>query len=60
MVRTIVRLLAEHGEKLYPASTQLAYKEKWAPHEVLPDYIAFHGRPRLAAIWQLIKLTNLV
>lgn len=59
-VRTIVRLLAEHGEKLYPAATQLAYKQKWAPHEVLPDYVAFQGRPRAAAIWQLVRLTNLV
>ena len=60
VVRIIVRFLAEHGEKLYPASTQLAYKEKWAPRKVLPDYIAFQGRPRLTAIWQLIRLTNLV
>ena len=60
VVRAIVRLLADHGEKLYPAKTQLAYKEKWAPHEALPDYIAFHGRPRLTAIWQLIRLTNLI
>ncbi|WP_432042091.1 bifunctional lysylphosphatidylglycerol flippase/synthetase MprF [Streptomyces cadmiisoli] len=52
------RLLAEHGEAVYPAASQLEYKEKWAPHAVLPEYIAFLGRPRLGAVWQLLRATN--
>ena len=41
-----IGLLARHGEKLYPAADQVAYKLKWRPHLVQPDYLAFHGRPR--------------
>lgn len=56
----IVRFLAAHGEHVYPAKTQLAYKEKWQPHLVLPEYLAFQGRPRLGGIWQLMRVTNSV
>lgn len=59
-VGRIIRFLAEHGERLYPSATQLAYKEKWGPHVVLPEYIAFHGRPRLGAVWRLARVTNAV
>jgi lysylphosphatidylglycerol synthetase-like protein (DUF2156 family) len=54
----IVRLLADHGSAIYPAATQLDYKEKWAPHAVLPEYIAFRGKPKLGAVWQLLRATN--
>ncbi|MBQ1088740.1 bifunctional lysylphosphatidylglycerol flippase/synthetase MprF [Streptomyces sp. B93] len=54
------RLLAEHGTAIYPAASQLEYKEKWAPHAVLPEYLAFKGRPRLGAVWQLLRATNAV
>jgi len=53
-----VRLLAEHGERIYPAATQLDYKQKWAPHAVLPEYIAFQGRPGPKAVWQLLRATR--
>ena len=53
-----VRLLAEHGERVYPAAAQLDYKQKWAPHVVLPEYIAFHGRPGPKAVWQLLRATR--
>ncbi|MFS8203757.1 bifunctional lysylphosphatidylglycerol flippase/synthetase MprF [Streptomyces sp. CWNU-52B] len=53
-----VRLLAEHGERIYPAAAQLDYKEKWAPHAVLPEYIAFQGRPGPRAVWQLLRATR--
>ncbi|MBD0421453.1 DUF2156 domain-containing protein [Streptomyces sp. TRM S81-3] len=54
------RVLAERGSAIYPAASQLEYKEKWAPHAVLPEYIAFRGRPRLGAVWQLLRATNAV
>lgn len=54
----VVRLLADHGERIYPAASQLEYKQKWAPHAVLPEYIAFRGRPRPGAVWQLLRATN--
>ena len=60
MVGRIVRLLAKHGERVYPTRTQLDYKEKWGPHAVLPEYVAFHGRPRLGAVWGLLRATNAI
>ncbi|MER7399035.1 DUF2156 domain-containing protein [Streptomyces sp. NPDC000151] len=52
------RFLAEHGQAIYPAASQLEYKEKWAPHAVIPEYIAFKGRPRIGAVWQLMRAAN--
>jgi lysylphosphatidylglycerol synthetase-like protein (DUF2156 family) len=54
----VVRLLADHGERIYPSASQLDYKEKWAPHVVLPEYIAFRGRPRPGAVLRLLRATN--
>ncbi|ARZ66983.1 hypothetical protein SMD11_1322 [Streptomyces albireticuli] len=59
-VARIVRFLAAHGEKVYPSRTQLAYKEKWAPHVVLPEYLAFEGRPSLGAIVRLMRVANAI
>ncbi|MFD5813731.1 bifunctional lysylphosphatidylglycerol flippase/synthetase MprF [Streptomyces sp. NPDC127038] len=53
-----MRFLADHGEKVYPSASQLAYKEKWAPQLVLPEYLAFHGRARFGAIWQILRVTK--
>nr|MDT0663677.1 DUF2156 domain-containing protein [Micromonospora sp. DSM 115978] len=36
-----MRMLGEHGEKVYPAASQLAYKQKWNPQSVYPEYLAF-------------------
>ncbi|GAB2819300.1 bifunctional lysylphosphatidylglycerol flippase/synthetase MprF [Streptomyces daliensis] len=55
-----MRLLAERGEALYPAASQLSYKKKWHPHLVTPEYLAFEGRARPGAIWQLLRVTNTV
>lgn len=55
-----MRFLADHGEKVYPSASQLAYKEKWAPQLVLPEYLAFHGRARFGAIWQILRVTKSV
>jgi lysylphosphatidylglycerol synthetase-like protein (DUF2156 family) len=54
----IVRLLAERGSAIYPAADQLAYKEKWGPDLVQPEYVAFQGRVSLGAVWSLLRLTN--
>ncbi|MER5212008.1 DUF2156 domain-containing protein [Streptomyces sp. NPDC002838] len=60
MFTRFARLLADHGQAIYPAASQLEYKEKWAPHVVLPEYIAFLGRPRIGAVWRLLRATNAV
>lgn len=54
----VVRLLAERGQAIYPAADQLAYKEKWGPDVVLPEYVAFQRGVRPAAVWQLLRLTR--
>ncbi|MER5472061.1 DUF2156 domain-containing protein [Streptomyces sp. NPDC002935] len=55
-----MRLLAEHGQAVYPASTQLAYKEKWGPQVVLPEYLAFERGASFGAIWQILRVTKSV
>ncbi|MEC3956861.1 DUF2156 domain-containing protein [Nocardia sp. CDC153] len=51
-------LIGERGAALYPAKTQLAFKLKWRPQLVTPEYIAFPGRIRLRDIWCLARATN--
>ncbi|MGY1638700.1 phosphatidylglycerol lysyltransferase domain-containing protein [Geodermatophilus sp. SYSU D00742] len=60
LARRTVRLLAEHGAWLYPAADQAAYKAKWAPDVVQPEYVAFQGRVTPGAVWALARLTNAV
>lgn len=60
MVARVVRFLGERGERVYPAAAQLEYKEKWAPHVVLPEYIAFQGGVRPSALWRLGRETNIL
>ncbi|WP_323379434.1 bifunctional lysylphosphatidylglycerol flippase/synthetase MprF [Streptomyces durbertensis] len=55
-----MRLLAAKGGSVYPAATQLAYKEKWAPHLVTPEYLAFERGASLGAIWQILRVTRSV
>jgi lysylphosphatidylglycerol synthetase-like protein (DUF2156 family) len=53
----VLRLLWRHGQAIYPAQSQVAYKRKWAPEYVEPEFIA--GRPlSLRAIWDLLLLTR--
>ncbi len=54
----LVRQLGARGAAVYPAATQLAYKEKWAPHAVIPEYIAFDGRASLYGFLQVFKAAN--
>ena len=54
------RFLWSHGQRIYPAVTQLDYKQKWGDLTVLPDYIAFDDRPRLAGVLKLLQVANLI
>ncbi|GHJ43226.1 hypothetical protein Cs7R123_05680 [Catellatospora sp. TT07R-123] len=58
LVDRIVTFLSRHGEHVYPAQSQLAYKEKWGVDVVLPEYVAFQGSPRPGAVWRLLRVTN--
>ncbi|KOV69193.1 DUF2156 domain-containing protein [Streptomyces sp. MMG1121] len=39
----LMHALWAEGAALYPAQTQLSYKQKWAPDVVVPEYVAFDG-----------------
>lgn len=39
----LMHALWAQGAALYPAQTQLSYKQKWAPDVVIPEYVAFDG-----------------
>jgi lysylphosphatidylglycerol synthetase-like protein (DUF2156 family) len=53
-----MRLLWQFGEAVYPARTQLAYKEKWGQSVVLPEYVAFQGRASVAAFAHVFRASN--
>ncbi|MDQ2587876.1 bifunctional lysylphosphatidylglycerol flippase/synthetase MprF [Saccharothrix yanglingensis] len=52
--------LWEHGEHIYPSRTQLAYKEKWAPSLVLPEYLAFQHGASLPALVHVFRACNAI
>lgn len=56
----LLRLLAEHGESLYPTAGAVAWKRKWQPLTVAPEYIAFPSRLRPGAVARLLRLTNVL
>jgi hypothetical protein len=58
LVARVLRFLGAHGAAVYPAASQLAYKEKWAPDLVQPEYIAFQGGISLRRLWDLLRVTN--
>jgi lysylphosphatidylglycerol synthetase-like protein (DUF2156 family) len=59
-VSWFMRLLARHGEAVYPAQSQAKYKEKWGPGIKTPEYFAFEGRYRLSCMFRLLQLTRAV
>jgi lysylphosphatidylglycerol synthetase-like protein (DUF2156 family) len=57
LLARLLRLLWEYGDRIYPARSQAAYKLKWAPDFVEPEYVAAKPlSPR--AIWDLLRLTR--
>jgi lysylphosphatidylglycerol synthetase-like protein (DUF2156 family) len=59
-VTRITRLVAEHGRAIYPARTQEAFKRKWAPHVIEPEYVAFEKGVTVPALWNLLRLTRAI
>jgi hypothetical protein len=53
-----MRLLAGHGRVVYPADSQVEYKNKWCPDVVAPEYLGFHNTISPAAIWKLLRITK--
>ncbi len=60
VVTRVTGLIAQHGKAIYPSRTQEAFKRKWAPHVVEPEYVAFEGGVSLPALWNLLRLTRAV
>jgi lysylphosphatidylglycerol synthetase-like protein (DUF2156 family) len=56
----LVRMLARHGNALYPAESQARYKLKWQPETIVPEYVAFEGRFRWSMAWRLLMLTRAI
>jgi lysylphosphatidylglycerol synthetase-like protein (DUF2156 family) len=54
----LMHFLWAEGEALYPAQSQLDYKEKWAPHAVLPEYVAFDGPASIASFAHIFRACN--
>jgi lysylphosphatidylglycerol synthetase-like protein (DUF2156 family) len=52
--------LWEHGESVYPARTQLAYKEKWDQDLVLGEYIGFQHGASIPALVHIFRACNAV
>jgi lysylphosphatidylglycerol synthetase-like protein (DUF2156 family) len=60
LLTRMVRLIADRGAFVYPARSQQAFKLKWAPHVIEPEYVAFRGGPRPSSLWQLFRITNAI
>jgi lysylphosphatidylglycerol synthetase-like protein (DUF2156 family) len=59
-VRWFIYQLGAHGEAIYPAHSQEAFKLKWGPQTVEPEYVAFESHPSLPAIWHLMRMTRAI
>jgi len=57
LVPRLVRLIGRWGSAIYPARTQLQYKQKWAPEIVETEYIAFQ-QVSLGALFALLIATR--
>lgn len=53
-----MKFLWENGKDVYPAQTQLAYKEKWGQTLVVPEYAAFHGEASINAFVHIFRAAN--
>jgi lysylphosphatidylglycerol synthetase-like protein (DUF2156 family) len=51
----LMHALWAEGAALYPAQTQLNYKQKWAPDTVIPEYVAFDGQASLASFAHIFR-----
>ncbi|WP_055527609.1 bifunctional lysylphosphatidylglycerol flippase/synthetase MprF [Streptomyces graminilatus] len=54
----LMQFLWAEGAALYPAQTQLAYKEKWGPDLSIPEYVAFEGQASLPSFAHIFRACN--
>jgi lysylphosphatidylglycerol synthetase-like protein (DUF2156 family) len=53
-----MNVLWTHGEAVYPAVSQLAYKQKWAPNLVIPEFVGFQGPVSLTGFVHIFRAAN--
>ncbi|HFF9487098.1 DUF2156 domain-containing protein [Serratia bockelmannii] len=58
LLSRIIKWLEKYGQRIYPARSQVAYKQKWQPMTVSPEYFAVYKRFRLSHLIRLMKLSN--
>lgn len=56
--RWLMRHLWEHGKAVYPAATQLAYKEKWNPTLITTEYIGFPEKASIEGFVHVWRACN--
>ncbi|WP_411104987.1 DUF2156 domain-containing protein [Streptomyces sp. cmx-4-9] len=54
----LMHALWQGGDALYPARTQLSYKQKWAPDLLVPEYVAFDGPASVASFAHIFRACN--
>ncbi|RDI68146.1 DUF2156 domain-containing protein [Nocardia pseudobrasiliensis] len=57
-VAWVMNTIRTRGGALYPAESALAFKLKWRPQLVTPEYLAVPHRIRLRDVWCLARVTN--
>jgi lysylphosphatidylglycerol synthetase-like protein (DUF2156 family) len=60
VLSALIRAVERHGAALYPARNAHAFKVKWAPHVVEPEYLAFQRPLTPAAALRLLRLVNAI
>jgi hypothetical protein len=58
VVSRLLRTMAERAAFIYPARSQEAYKQKWSPQFIEPEYLAFQGGFALTQLWSFLRLTR--
>lgn len=51
-------VLEKHGQKIYPAISQVQYKRKWQPMTETPEFVAFQNGFNFSCFIRLLKLTE--
>lgn len=54
----LMHFLWDQGAALYPAQTQLAYKQKWAADVLIPEYVAFENQASLPGFAHIFRASN--
>lgn len=54
----LLQVLAENKRLVYPTASQAAFKLKWRPHVVRPEYVAFDQSSTPGVLWSVVRLAS--